>query len=103
MLEHNTASWRVAERIGLVSAVFPREELLDRACAFMAEVTKNGPVALRMALESVYLALDSASGELVGRKKGGGGAVLGIYDSGDQDRFVTLSENGSLTAWAVGE
>ena len=50
----------------------------------------------------LYL-LDSASGELVGRKKGGGGAVLGIYDSGDQDRFVTLSENGSLTAWAVGE
>ncbi len=52
-----------AERIGLVSAVFPREELLDRACAFMGEITKNGPVALRMALESVYLALDSAPGE----------------------------------------
>lgn len=50
----------------------------------------------------LYL-LDAGSGELVGRKKGGGGAVLGIYGSGDEDRFVTLSENGSLTAWAVGE
>jgi outer membrane protein assembly factor BamB len=50
----------------------------------------------------LYL-LDAASGEFVGRKKGGGGAVLGIYGAGDDDRFVTLSENGSLTAWAVGE
>ena len=50
----------------------------------------------------LYL-LDAASGELVGRKKGGGGAVLGIYGSGDQNRFITLSENGSLTVWAVGE
>ena len=52
-----------AERIGLVSAVFPREDLLDRARAFMGEITKNGPVALRIALESVYLALDSAPGD----------------------------------------
>lgn len=50
----------------------------------------------------LYL-LDAASGEFMGRKKGGGGAVLGIYGAGDDDRFVTLSENGSLTAWAVGE
>ena len=50
----------------------------------------------------LYL-LDAASGEFVGRKKGGGGAVLGIYGAGDDERFVTLSENGSLTAWAVGE
>lgn len=50
----------------------------------------------------LYL-LDAASGEFVGRNKVGGGAVLGIYGAGDDDRFVTLSENGSLTAWAVGE
>ena len=50
----------------------------------------------------LYL-IDAASGQLVGRQKGGGGAVLGIYGSGDQGQFITLSENGSLTAWSVVE
>ena len=50
----------------------------------------------------LYL-IDVASGQLVGRQKGGGGAVLGIYGSGDQDQFITLSENGALTAWSAGE
>ena len=49
-----------AERIGLVSAVYPREALLDRAKAFIRGITKNGPVAVRMALESLYLAQNSA-------------------------------------------
>lgn len=49
-----------AERIGLVSAVYPQDELLDRAKEFARGITKNGPVAVRMALESIYLALDSA-------------------------------------------
>lgn len=49
-----------AERIGLVSAVYPREVLLERAKAFLRGITKNGPVAVRMALESLYLAQDSA-------------------------------------------
>jgi enoyl-CoA hydratase len=49
-----------AERIGLVSAVYPQEELLDRAKGFLRTITKNGPVAVQMALESIYLALDSA-------------------------------------------
>ena len=49
-----------AERIGLVSAVYPRDELLDRAKAFARSITKNGPIAVRMALESIYLAQDAA-------------------------------------------
>ncbi len=49
-----------AERIGLVSAVYPQEELLDQAKAFLRGITKNGPIAVRMALESIYLAQDSA-------------------------------------------
>ena len=49
-----------AERIGLVSAVYPREALLDQAKAFIRGITKNGPVAVRMALESLYLAQNSA-------------------------------------------
>jgi enoyl-CoA hydratase len=49
-----------AERIGLVSAVYPQAELLDQAKTFMRGITKNGPVAVRMALESIYLAQNSA-------------------------------------------
>ncbi len=49
--------------IGLVSAVVPQENLLDEAKAFLRKVTKNGPVAVRMALESIYRGLDTATGE----------------------------------------
>jgi enoyl-CoA hydratase len=49
-----------AERIGLVSAVYPQAALLDQAKTFMRGITKNGPVAVRMALESIYLAQNSA-------------------------------------------
>lgn len=52
-----------AEAMGLVSAVVPREELVERAKELMRKVTENGPVALRMALESVYRALDTSSRE----------------------------------------
>jgi enoyl-CoA hydratase len=50
-----------AEAIGLVSAVVPRTELLGRAKEHLRKVTKNGPVAVRLALESVYHALDAAT------------------------------------------
>lgn len=46
--------------IGLVSAVVERDELLDKAKEFMRGITKNGPVAIRLALESIYLALDAS-------------------------------------------
>jgi enoyl-CoA hydratase len=49
-----------AERIGLVSAVYSREDLMAESKRFMRGITKNGPVALKMALESVYLALEAA-------------------------------------------
>ena len=49
-----------AERIGLVSAVYPQGVLLEQAKAFIRGITKNGPVAVRMALESLYLAQNSA-------------------------------------------
>ena len=49
--------------MGLVSAVVPRAELLDRAKELLRKVTRNGPVAVRMALESVYRALDTATQE----------------------------------------
>ena len=49
-----------AERIGLVSAVYPQEALPDEAKVFLRGITKNGPIAVRMALESSYLAQNSA-------------------------------------------
>ncbi len=52
-----------AESIGLVSAVYPQDELLGRAKEFMRGITKNGPVAVRMALESIYVAQNSAAAD----------------------------------------
>ena len=52
-----------AHAIGLVSSVVPRAELHDAAKALMAKVTKNGPVALRLALESIYRAVDTPTAE----------------------------------------
>ena len=50
-----------AEQIGLVSSVVPREALLDEAKKLLGRMTKNGPVAIRMALESIYGALDATT------------------------------------------
>ncbi len=50
-----------AERIGLVSAVVPRDSLLEDSKSLLRKVTKNGSVAVRMALESIYRALDTAT------------------------------------------
>jgi enoyl-CoA hydratase len=52
-----------AGRIGLANAVVPRDELMERAKELLRTITKNGPVAVRMALESIYRALDSGTEE----------------------------------------
>lgn len=52
-----------AREIGVVSSVVPRETLLDDAKTFLRKVTKNGPVAIRLALESMYRAVDTATNE----------------------------------------
>lgn len=52
-----------AERFGLVSAVVPDGDLRERALDMMRKITKNGPVALRLALESVYTGLDAPTGD----------------------------------------
>jgi enoyl-CoA hydratase len=48
-----------AAEIGLVSAVVPRAELLGKAKELLRKITKNGPVAVRLALESIYGAVDA--------------------------------------------
>jgi enoyl-CoA hydratase len=50
-----------AEALGLVNGVVPAEDLLDAATKLMGRVVKNGPVAVRMALQSVYHALDAST------------------------------------------
>ena len=52
-----------AREIGLVSSVVPRASLLAEAKGLVRRVTKNGPVAVRMALESIYRGLDTATAE----------------------------------------
>ena len=52
-----------AHEIGLVSSVVPGESLLDEAKTLVRKVTKNGPIAVRMALESIYRGLDTATAE----------------------------------------
>lgn len=52
-----------AEAIGLVNAVVPRAELAGRARELVGKITRNGPVAVRLALESVYRALDAPTAD----------------------------------------
>jgi len=52
-----------ALEMGLVSAVVPRSDLLGEAKALLRKVTKNGPVAVRVALESIYRAMDTPLSE----------------------------------------
>jgi enoyl-CoA hydratase len=71
-----------AERIGLVSSVVPRADLEGAARELMGKIVKNGPVALRMALESVYNALDTATGEALRFES----SLFGILASTDDMR-----------------
>jgi enoyl-CoA hydratase len=47
--------------LGIVNRVVPGDELLDAAREMMGKIVKNGPVAVRMALESVYHAMDATT------------------------------------------
>lgn len=49
--------------LGLVSAVAEPDSLMDEAKALLRKVTKNGPVAVRMALESIYRGVDTSTAE----------------------------------------
>jgi enoyl-CoA hydratase len=50
-----------AREIGLVSAVVESDALLPEAKKLARRVTKNGPLAVRMALESIYRGTDMGS------------------------------------------
>jgi len=52
-----------ALEMGLVSRVVDRGDLLEEAKSLMSTITAKGPVAVRMALESIYRALDTPTQE----------------------------------------
>jgi enoyl-CoA hydratase len=52
-----------AREIGLVSAVVDGDALLQEAKKLARRATKNGPLAIRMALESIYRSMDTSSAE----------------------------------------
>lgn len=52
--------------MGLVTHVVPRGELMDAAKGIIRKVTKNGPLAVRMVLESIYRGMDSTLLEAMG-------------------------------------
>ncbi len=52
--------------MGLITHVVPQEELLARAKEILRKVTKNGPLAVRMVLESIYRGLDMTLVEATG-------------------------------------
>ena len=71
-----------ARDIGLVSAVVPKEALLDEAKTIIRKVTKNAPVAVRMALESIYRGLDTPTAEALDRES----SLFGLLASTDDMR-----------------
>lgn len=71
-----------AHAIGLVSAVVEPDELLDQAKALLRKVTAKGPVAVRMALESIYRGLDTPTGEALDFES----ALFGLLASTDDMR-----------------
>ncbi len=50
-----------AASMGLVNEVVPRSDLMERAGELAGRIARNAPVALEMALASMYAALDCAS------------------------------------------
>ncbi len=71
-----------AQSLGLVSEVVPREELAERARGFMRAITRNGPVAVSLAMEAIYQALDSSTEEALRHEA----ALFGILASTDDMR-----------------
>ena len=68
--------------VGLVSDVVPKEELGDRAKDLLRKVTKNGPVAVRMALESIYRAMDAPLSEAMATES----SIFGLLASTEDMR-----------------
>lgn len=71
-----------AEQIGVVSRVVERDALMDEAMDLMRSITKNGPVAVRLALESIYTALETNTRQALDHEA----ALFGVLASTDDMR-----------------
>lgn len=65
---------------GLVTRVVERADLLSEATKWLREITTKGPVAVRLALESVYHATDVASAEALRHEASLFGVAAGTED-----------------------
>jgi enoyl-CoA hydratase len=54
---------QAALEMGLVTHVVPRDQLMDKAKEHLRKVTKNGPLAVKMVLESIYRGMDTTLAE----------------------------------------
>ena len=66
-----------AREIGLVSVVVPRAELMARSKELLRRITRNGPVAVRLALESIYGVFDTPTVDAMGHEA----ALFGLLAS----------------------
>lgn len=71
-----------AHAMGVVSRIVERETLLEDAMDFLRTITKNGPVALRLALEAIYMAQDVASKQAMEHES----TLFGVLASTDDMR-----------------
>ncbi|MGB0543003.1 MAG: enoyl-CoA hydratase-related protein [Longimicrobiales bacterium] len=69
-----------AQAIGLISAVTSPDALIDETKALARKITKNGPVAVRLALESMYRAVDTATEDALGFESSAFGLLASTDD-----------------------
>ena len=66
--------------IGLVSEVVSKGNLLDAGKVLMRKVTKNGPVAVRIAMDSIYRAMDAPLAEAMATEAASFGLLASTED-----------------------
>ena len=69
-----------AHTMGLVSSVAAPDALMAEATNLARKITKNGPVAVRLALESMYRALDTATADALGFESSAFGLLASTDD-----------------------
>tara|TARA_Y100001970_G_C14256847_1_gene876179 strand:+ start:3821 stop:4675 length:855 start_codon:yes stop_codon:yes gene_type:complete len=69
-----------AQAIGLVTLVAKPDALMDEAKSLARKITKNGPIAVRLALESIYRALDTETEAALGFESSAFGLLASTED-----------------------
>ena len=69
-----------AQAIGLVSLVAKPDAVIDEAKALARRITKNGPIAVRLALESMYRAVGTGTEDALGFESAAFGLLASTED-----------------------